>query len=224
MFHPRISSERAERVVKASPAFGEGRKFDAADMRPALVEAAVRLLEDYTGDFDFLLGMHSRLHEECNLTDGQWAGVLNCFRKHLSGSGLFRTVLPNGYYTVVEPIVKPHLTIRIADHWDKESATKGEQVAYFLNGPCNTSDYKGFGFVKGDRYTPWNRFRGNERFDKAMRYLLDEGWRVAGVAYAFESGNCCFCNRTLTTEESKVAGYGPDCAKRHGLPWGQKRT
>lgn len=32
---------------------------------------------------------------------------------------------------------------------------------------------------------------------------------------------CCFCNRELTTPESVTAGYGPICADKYGLPWGQ---
>lgn len=34
-------------------------------------------------------------------------------------------------------------------------------------------------------------------------------------------GKCCFCNRTLTTTESKTVGYGPVCAEHYGLPWGR---
>lgn len=33
---------------------------------------------------------------------------------------------------------------------------------------------------------------------------------------------CIFCSRKLSTEESKDAGYGPDCAEKYGLPWGNK--
>ena len=31
---------------------------------------------------------------------------------------------------------------------------------------------------------------------------------------------CCFCNTTLTDPRSEMAGYGPTCAGRYGLPWG----
>jgi hypothetical protein len=33
-------------------------------------------------------------------------------------------------------------------------------------------------------------------------------------------GNCCFCGLELTTKESVCAGYGPICADKWGLPWG----
>lgn len=31
------------------------------------------------------------------------------------------------------------------------------------------------------------------------------------------TGNCCFCRRTLDDERSKNLGYGPVCARNHGL-------
>jgi uncharacterized protein DUF6011 len=31
---------------------------------------------------------------------------------------------------------------------------------------------------------------------------------------------CCFCWSPLSTVESTERGYGPACAKHHGLPWG----
>lgn len=33
-------------------------------------------------------------------------------------------------------------------------------------------------------------------------------------------GICQFCGRVLMTRESKFHGYGPVCAAKHGLPWG----
>ena len=37
-------------------------------------------------------------------------------------------------------------------------------------------------------------------------------------------GSCCYCGKDLSTAESRTVGYGPSCAKRHGLPWGHKST
>lgn len=37
--------------------------------------------------------------------------------------------------------------------------------------------------------------------------------------YGKLTGNCCFCNLGLTDERSTSVGYGPVCAKNHGLPW-----
>jgi uncharacterized protein DUF6011 len=35
------------------------------------------------------------------------------------------------------------------------------------------------------------------------------------------TGNCCFCHKDLTTRESLAVGYGPVCAEKFGLPWGE---
>lgn len=40
-------------------------------------------------------------------------------------------------------------------------------------------------------------------------------------AYGKRTGNCCFCSRELETKESLAVGYGPICADKFGLPWGE---
>jgi hypothetical protein len=42
----------------------------------------------------------------------------------------------------------------------------------------------------------------------------------AAAAHGHLTGNCCFCNRPLTTTESTTVGYGPICADKFDLPWG----
>jgi len=37
-----------------------------------------------------------------------------------------------------------------------------------------------------------------------------------------QTGSCCFCGRELTTKESVAVGYGPVCADKFGLPWGDE--
>ena len=32
---------------------------------------------------------------------------------------------------------------------------------------------------------------------------------------------CCFCSTEITTKESLSVGYGPICAEKWGLPWGE---
>jgi hypothetical protein len=41
------------------------------------------------------------------------------------------------------------------------------------------------------------------------------------AAYGQRTGHCCFCSRELTTNESNSVGYGPVCADKYGLPWGE---
>jgi hypothetical protein len=41
--------------------------------------------------------------------------------------------------------------------------------------------------------------------------------------FAKLTGNCCFCNTALTDKKSVGEGYGPICARRYNLPWGNER-
>lgn len=224
MFHPTLTREEAEAIVRESSAYAAGRKFDSYDVSQPFVEAAVTYLETYTGDFEYVLTMHRVLANDCDLSDGQWAGVLNCFARELRAADLEtpqveveHKTIPNGFYIVHLP-GDEKVTIRVKDHWEKVGETK---VVGYLSGPSNTTHYTGFGFVRGKRYSAWPRFAHKDNLRRAVNYLIDEGWRVAGVAYAEESGNCCFCNKVLTTDESRHYKYGPECAKKHGLPWGK---
>ena len=39
--------------------------------------------------------------------------------------------------------------------------------------------------------------------------------------YGRVTGSCCFCSRALTDKRSTDVGYGPICADRYALPWGE---
>jgi hypothetical protein len=51
--------------------------------------------------------------------------------------------------------------------------------------------------------------------------LLEKDPVQAAVAYGHAIGNCAFCARQLTDDRSVAVGYGPVCAERYGLPWGE---
>jgi hypothetical protein len=40
-------------------------------------------------------------------------------------------------------------------------------------------------------------------------------------AYGKRFGNCCFCGLKLTDKRSVDEGYGPICADKYNLPWGE---
>jgi polyhydroxyalkanoate synthesis regulator phasin len=72
------------------------------------------------------------------------------------------------------------------------------------------------------KITPEGKFfagRGVE--DEVKQRIAEVGADVVGSAKAHgaQHGNCCFCSRDLTTNESVSNGYGPICADRYGLPW-----
>jgi uncharacterized protein DUF6011 len=76
-----------------------------------------------------------------------------------------------------------------------------------------------FGYIKSDGH-----FEQTNQITKEVSMLVEELAKdPAGVAkkYGALTGNCCFCNRSLETDNSTAVGYGPTCAKHYGLPWGQ---
>jgi len=61
--------------------------------------------------------------------------------------------------------------------------------------------------------------RWTSAVEQLLRRLATDPARVAhqnGVA----TGECCFCHHPLSTRESRGVGYGPYCAAKFGLPWG----
>ena len=58
-----------------------------------------------------------------------------------------------------------------------------------------------------------------EREAQIMELLTHLAEDPAGYAarHGKLTGNCCFCNRTLTDPRSTSAGFGPVCASRYGL-------
>lgn len=44
---------------------------------------------------------------------------------------------------------------------------------------------------------------------------------TASVVEGRTQGACCFCSRPLDTDASQTVGYGPICADKYGLPWGE---
>jgi hypothetical protein len=59
--------------------------------------------------------------------------------------------------------------------------------------------------------------------DAVLGLLRDFAANPVRVAaeYGRRTGSCCFCARELRTKDSLAVGYGPICAEKYGLPWGE---
>jgi hypothetical protein len=55
---------------------------------------------------------------------------------------------------------------------------------------------------------------------KALVEALAANPAAAGAQHGLATGECVFCGLALTTAESRSVGYGPVCAEKWGLPWG----
>ena len=58
--------------------------------------------------------------------------------------------------------------------------------------------------------------------ERVINYIKNFSNDPVGIAAAYgrRTGNCCFCARRLTDERSVTVGYGPICANKFNLPWG----
>lgn len=55
--------------------------------------------------------------------------------------------------------------------------------------------------------------------------LASSGRRISAeeaAAFGHTTGNCVFCMQPLTDGRSTTVGYGPVCATKNNLPWGDK--
>lgn len=70
------------------------------------------------------------------------------------------------------------------------------------------------------KFVPSRRDEAPEGLVSLLRRFAAEPAEVA-AQYGRETGNCCFCARELTDARSVTVGYGPVCASRWNLPWGE---
>jgi len=65
---------------------------------------------------------------------------------------------------------------------------------------------------------------GHQRTAELVALLSRLGDDPAGVAAEFGhlTGHCCFCSLALKDERSVAVGYGPICAEKFGVPWGER--
>lgn len=126
-------------------------------------------------------------------------------------------VVADGTYTVVVSATGEYNTIRLrkAGDWAK-GLPEWAQVAAYLSGSDNESDYKQFAFVIGREVRIWKQFHGDSSLAAALRYLVSDAEvaKDAGMMYALESGNCYRCGRKLTVPASIHRGLGPICADK----------
>ena len=95
-------------------------------------------------------------------------------------------------------------------------------------GSLNVSD--GGGFASGTFYgriTQAGAFTPRDACTPAILAVLrelaaDPAGRAAIHGHA--SGQCCFCGRGLDDARSVAVGYGPVCADKFGLPWGEEKA
>ena len=103
---------------------------------------------------------------------------------------------------------------------------EGQPIVLALNrvGKVNVTDgapygqNQWFGAIQLDG--KWRDGAQPDRVLPTLKALEADPARVA-TQHGVATGNCAFCARDLTTKESRSVGYGPICAGKFGLPWGE---
>jgi hypothetical protein len=67
-----------------------------------------------------------------------------------------------------------------------------------------------------------DRPRQSEELVPLLSRLACEPAKVA-AEFGHLTGHCTFCARKLNDARSIAVGYGPVCAEKFGLPWGETR-
>jgi hypothetical protein len=231
-------------VLAAAIAMGEalGRKFEAADMDPMLRAAATEYLFTYQGDFDWLNEQKPYLRTKNGLSDGRAKGVLNCLMADVRRTkrqaaaeaaadaptpivtGLDLRTAPNGRFRVVLDD-KATFVLSLEDATWATNKPKGTRSAGIRIG--SKFQFAGFVDLNGQLAVS----RKVEPYDEALlmrslKVLLDGvrdgSWMVWALNYTQDCKQCSFCGTELDDPKSLRVGYGPTCAKKNGLPWGEK--
>ena len=126
------------------------------------------------------------------------------------------TLAGNATITLESLNTKRHFTYRI-----RQSDSKPE--LYFvdlLHGPDNTADYKYVGcYYKDTEYFhPCKQYQGMRKCNwptsmQAIAYFFDHLYNIPDTLFVYHEGKCARCGRKLTTPESIVSGFGPECIK-----------
>lgn len=100
-----------------------------------------------------------------------------------------------------------------------------EQVRFFLKmltGPDNSKDYSYLGMYDDQDIIFRQTAKSPKNQDTAFKaanwalWVLGHGGQAPGKTSIIREGYCLRCGRLLTTPESVLSGYGPECIKRVG--------
>lgn len=122
----------------------------------------------------------------------------------------------NATFTLLSENTNTHFTYKMVKSKDDENL-------YFiklLRGPNNEEDYSYLGcYYKDSKYfNPAKQWKwlNKEAWPKslqAIRYFLLNLDNIPPKLKVYHEGRCGRCGRKLTTPESIISGFGPECVK-----------
>lgn len=121
-----------------------------------------------------------------------------------------------------KPKVRMLLPVRRELNLTLAAAHSRNPGAVYMKGP-DYGDYYGKIMPQAPHTISWSTMVNAADKKDIVALLVDfmeDPTKVAKI-YACETGNCCFCGLALTDPRSIAVGYGPICAEKYGLPWGE---
>lgn len=188
------------------------------------------------GDQTFAHSLLQQLTKKGTLSEKQWAWVerfandVECvgvpdFTKEEVHVGEFGGVI--ALFTKAKQYLKfPKIALQLANGHKVQLALAGNgskapgTVTVTDGAPYGQS--KWYGRVTKDGL--WEPTKTADAIKNDLTSILAQlAHDPAGTAAAYGklSGACCFCMSKLTDPKSTAVGYGPQCAKQWGLPWGE---
>lgn len=96
----------------------------------------------------------------------------------------------------------------------------GAGSPYKFYGPEGWPNGKYYGRIKNNLLR-FNADAVRADLPHILRIMADDPINFL-AADAIEAERCCFCGRSLDDPESRLRGWGPVCARKHGLPHGNR--
>lgn len=177
-----------------------------------------------------------RLSTHGNLTEAQWryAEKLVAWAKPRAAAAPQTSGLASGVKRVFDLFTRaksaglrfPKIRLETADGQKVVLSQAGERSKYL--GQVIVTDGGPFGANKFfGRIDAAGTLTNGSAMTDSVRALVDalaaKPEEVASI-YGRRTGSCCFCGRGLEDGRSVAVGYGPICAEKFGLPWGEERV
>lgn len=185
------------------------------DAESALIEE-LRSLMPWS---DFAMSLVAQYDRKCTLSEKQWAWVnkliteqkeRNANRKDINLMNIvemFNDVLAKGPS-------KPKVLFRALLF--SVAPLHGKNAGWFYVKDAATKVYLG-------KISPTGEYRGKDQKRLApIGELSKDELKEAMVSEGKTTKVCCFCATIIKTKASLDAGYGPICAEKYDLPWGEK--
>ena len=203
----------------------------------AIVNGALPASENNKSFADSLLNGPYGWHNLGFLTQGQTAAALKMIKRIKNPPPVHKTSNLSKVYAFLMNARKHLKFPKIMLTMGTLPSGEYRYLKVYLSGPRSSQPDK-VNLVTNDQYGDMQLWLGrvsadgdwqrrdiepelHDRAEAVLTLLAVDPAKVASE-HGHLTGNCCFCHKSLKDERSTEVGYGPQCAKKWGLPWGTK--